>query len=91
MDSPNIYLRVSDVLTRNGPQPERHVFRDISGQIAVALCQHFAFTDKLRDDDPDVVMCPLCAVFHAADEEARARTVNMDMPEIVWPSSEEAS
>jgi hypothetical protein len=64
-----LHVRVSNVLTEDGVRLERHAFLDVSGLLAVAVCAtHNSMTSELRSDDPDVPLCPLCAVFLAAAE-----------------------
>jgi hypothetical protein len=68
-DFPTLYVRVVSLPAPDGPQPERHAYRDVSGHLAVPICTlHTVLTEELRPDDPSVQTCPLCAVFLMAGE-----------------------
>lgn len=65
----DLHVRVANVPTEDGPGLVRHAFPDLSGLLALAVCAtHNSMTSELRADDPDVPLCPLCAVFLAAAE-----------------------
>lgn len=55
--------RVAVHLGPDGEVRERHAYRDLSGQIAEAVCEQTAFTAQLEPDDEAAQTCPLCALF----------------------------
>ncbi len=59
--------RVSTTLGPNGPGRERHAFKDLSGHLATALCEHTAPVDRLGADDQSARLCPLCWLFFGTD------------------------
>lgn len=69
-DKTPVEWRVSTHIGPDGAVLARHAFRDLSGQIAQAVCEHTSLTERLAPDDPAVRGCPLCALFlaFAADQ-----------------------
>lgn len=66
-DNSRPHIRVSNTLTEHGTESCRHVFEDLTGQLAIALCLHTAQTSQLGPDDPTVSACPLCQLFLTVD------------------------
>lgn len=63
-DSPEPLIRVARGLSADSTVvAERHAYRTLTGQWALAMCTHVSLTADLGDDDDSVPMCPLCAVF----------------------------
>lgn len=58
--------RISTHIGPGGDVRERHAYRDLSGQIAEAICEQTAFTEQLEPDNDAVRACPLCVLFVGA-------------------------
>ena len=66
-DHAGIHWRVSKSLGPDGELLRRHVFRDLSGQVVEAACEHVANADDLLPDDDRVQLCIRCRIALGAD------------------------
>lgn len=58
---------MSTTVGPNGAARERHAFKDLTGHLAVALCEHTTPTTLLAEDDRSARLCPLCWLFFGTD------------------------
>jgi hypothetical protein len=59
----DVEWRVATNIGPDGNVRERHAYRDLSGQIAQAVCEQTVFTERLEPDSDAVRACPLCVLF----------------------------
>lgn len=65
MTADEVHFRVSSVMAPGGTFFQRHIFTDLSGEIAQALCPHTAVVSQLKDDDLTLPVCHHCQMIFA--------------------------